>query len=84
MFGWFKRTDAMQEVLDFMGAPEVREDVSCYLCTMPNGSRFITPDSDAAFHASQKGARVVGLPTVIWCGDVISNNSNDEGFDYGC
>jgi hypothetical protein len=76
MFGWFRKADAVQSAIDWLGGDKVATDeLSCYLCTMPNGERFITPDSDLAYVASTKGASVVGLPTVVsvsW--NLISNN----------
>jgi hypothetical protein len=74
MFKWFKKVDAVQSVIDWLGGDKVAtDDISCYLCTMPDGERFITPDSDLAYVASTKGASVVGLPTVVSVGFITDN-----------
>lgn len=76
MFGWFKKADAIQSVIDWLGGDKVATDeLSCYLCTMPNGERFITPDSDLAYVASTKGASVVGLPTVVSVSWILTSNN---------
>ncbi len=76
MFGWFRKADAIQSVIDWLGGDKVATDeLSCYLCTMPNGERFITPDSDLAYVASTKGASVVGLPTVVSVSWILTSNN---------
>ena len=72
----FKIADAMQSVIDWLGGDKVvTDEMSCYLCTMPDGQRFITPDSDVAYLASTKGASVIGLPTVVGVGWILTNNN---------
>lgn len=81
MLAWFRKADSVQSVIDWLGGERVvTDDLSCYLCVMPDGERFITPDSDVAYLASVKGATVTGLPTVVGVGFVTDNNMES---DYG-
>jgi len=82
MLRWFKKADAIQSAIDWLGGDKVAtDDLSCYLCTMPDGERFITPDSDLAYLASTKGASVVGLPTVVSVNFITDNISSEFEYD---
>lgn len=71
------------QVLEFLGEPEIQRDIMQWLCTVPTGGVFVTPDDGVAYQCICKGGAAVRVPSVSWVGrdgDVIDNTC--EGYQY--